>query len=130
MCDGMRLLRDELPGGFDDGSRSDSKIVDQFVRLAAPGDRADGQLVYHDPFGADGAEDRIAESAVGVVTFDPEEAPLVAWMLSSKVARSMGATLYRSITRAVRPAAAPRTVCSAMKCSKNRSGNCLPKVSV
>ena len=61
---------------FDNRSRSDAKVVDEFVRLAAVRDRANRKLMHLDAFGSDRAEHRITESTVRIMIFDGEEPPL------------------------------------------------------
>jgi hypothetical protein len=53
------LFRDSF-GCFDNRSRSDAKVVDEFVQLAAVWDRANRKLMHLDTFGSDRAEHRIS----------------------------------------------------------------------
>ena len=69
------LFRDSF-GCFDNRSRSDAKVVDEFVRLAAVWDRANRKLMNLDAFGSDRAEHRISKSTVRIMIFDGEEPPL------------------------------------------------------
>ena len=66
----------DLFGCFDNRSCSDAKVVDEFVRLPAVWNRANGELMHLDAFGSDRAEDCIPEPAVRIMIFNGEDAPL------------------------------------------------------
>ena len=51
-------------------------MVDEFLRLPAVWDRANGELMHLDAFGADRAEHSIPEAAVRIMIFNGEDAPL------------------------------------------------------
>jgi hypothetical protein len=61
---------------FDNRSRSDARVADEFVRLAAVRDRANPKLMQLDAFRPNRAEHRITESTVCIMIFDGEEPPL------------------------------------------------------
>ena len=65
-----------LFGCFDNRACSDAKVVDEFVRLPAVRDRANGELMHLDTFGSDRAKHRIPEAAVCIMIFNGEDAPL------------------------------------------------------
>ena len=69
------LFRD-LFDCLDNRSGSDAKVVDEFVRLPAVWDRADGELMHLDAFWSDRAEHSIPEAAVGIMIFNGEDASL------------------------------------------------------
>ena len=58
---------------FDNRSRSDAKVVDEFVRLPAVWDRANRKLMHLDTFGSDRAEHRISEATVRIMIFNGED---------------------------------------------------------
>jgi len=61
---------------FDNRPRSDAKVVDEFVRLPAMWDRANCKLMHLNAFWSDRAEHCISETAVRIVIFNREDAPL------------------------------------------------------
>lgn len=69
------LFRDSF-GCFDNRSGPDAEVVDEFVRLPAVRDRANGELMYFDAFGPDRTEHRIAEATMRIMILDGKEPPL------------------------------------------------------
>ena len=69
------LFRDSF-GCFDNRSRSDAKVVDEFVRLAAVRDRANRKLMYFNTFWSDRAEHRITKATMRIMIFNGKDAPL------------------------------------------------------
>src|SRR5512147_251440 len=61
---------------LDNRSRSDAKMIDEFVRLSAVWDRANGEFMYSDTFRTDCTQHSIPETAVGVMIFNGKDAPL------------------------------------------------------
>ena len=64
-----RLL-DDVFSRFDNGSRSDAKVVDEFIRFAAMGNGPHRQLMDSDAFRADRVEHGIAQAAVRIVVLN------------------------------------------------------------
>ena len=69
------LFRDSF-GCFDNRSGPDAEVVDEFVRLPAVRDRANGELMHLDAFGPDRTEHRIAEATMRIMILDGEEPAL------------------------------------------------------
>ena len=69
------LFRDSF-GCFDNRSGPDAEVVDEFVRLPAVRDRANGELMHLDAFGPDRTEHRIAEATMRIMILDGKEPPL------------------------------------------------------
>ena len=69
------LFRDSF-GCFDNRSCSNAKVVDEFVRFPAVWDRANRKLMHLDAFRPNRAEHCISETAVRIVIFNGEDAPL------------------------------------------------------
>ncbi len=66
----------DLFGCFDNRPCSNAKVVNEFVRLPAMWDRANGELMHLDAFGSDRTEHSIPEAAVRIMIFNGEDAPL------------------------------------------------------
>ena len=67
------LFRDSV-GCFDNRSRADSEVVDEFVRLPTMWDHTNRQLMHFDAFWADRAEHCVSETTVRVMIFDGDHA--------------------------------------------------------
>src|SRR5215831_5333013 len=68
----VRLL-DDVFSRFDNGSRSDAIVVNEFVRFSAMGNRPHCQLMNLDAFRTDRIEDSIAESPMCIVVFNRKD---------------------------------------------------------
>ena len=66
----------DLFGCFDNRSCSDAKVIDEFVRFSAVWDCANGKLMHLDALGSDRAKHSIPKTAVRIVIFNGEDAPL------------------------------------------------------
>ena len=71
--DELKRLLEDLLGCFDNGTRSDAKMIDEFAGLAVAGDYPNRQLVHRHSVCAQRPEDGIAEFAVDLVIFDVSE---------------------------------------------------------
>jgi len=69
------LFRDSF-GCFDNRSCSNTKVIDELIRLPAVWDRANGELVYFDSFGSYRAQHGIPETTVRIMVLNGKDVSL------------------------------------------------------